>query len=96
MNLDDLILTDDICTHYHVERRFIHALHESGIIHIETVEHKEYIPVEKISEFEKMRRLHYEMDINIEGLESIQVLLEKIRALQSEKQRLENRLRIFE
>lgn len=96
MKFDKLILTDDICTHYHVEHTFIRALHESGIIHLTTVERREYLPVEKIGEFEKMRRLYYEMDINLEGLEAIQNLLEKVQDLQQEKQRLKNRLRLYE
>lgn len=96
MNLDDLILMDEICTHYHVERRFVRALHDSDIIPIETVKQKEYIPTEKISEFEKMRRLHYEMNINLEGLEAIRDLLHKVEKLQQEKQHLKNRLRLYE
>jgi uncharacterized membrane protein len=96
MNFENLILTDDICTHYHVEHRFIHALSESGIIQLEIVERKEYLPVKHISEFEKMRRLYYEMDINLEGLEAIQSLLEKVQRLQRDKQELKNRLRLYE
>lgn len=96
MNFDELILTDDICTHYHVEHTFIHALHESGIIHLTTVERKEYLPVEKIGEFEKMRRLYYEMDINLEGLEAIQNLLQKLKDLQNVNRGLKNKLHLYE
>lgn len=96
MRLENWILTEEICTHYHVEETFIRALHESRIIHLRTVQQKHYLAIEEISEFEKMWRLHYEMDINMEGLESIQTLLKKIEKLQQEKQRLENRLRLFE
>lgn len=96
MKIEDLIPTDDICMHYHVERHFIHALHKNEIIHIETVQGKEYIPAEKINEFERMRRLHYEMNINIEGLEIVQNLLEKLNKMQREKQELLNRLHLYE
>ena len=96
MKLDELILTEELCAHYQVEKRFIRALHEREIIHLERVEQKEYLPVEKIGEFEKLRRLHYEMHINMEGLEAVQNLLDKIKNLQREKQRLKNRLRLYE
>src|SRR5699024_5625259 len=96
MTLDDLILTDDICTHYHVHETFIRALDESEIIHLKTIERKRYLPVDEIKEFEKMRRLHYQMDINLVGLEAIKNLLETIKDLQREKRRLENRLRLYE
>lgn len=96
MNLEDFILADELCSRYQVERRFIHALHDSEIIHITTVKQQEYLPVDCIADFEKMRRLYYEMNINLEGLEAIQTLLDNIQQLQSEKKRLENRLRLYE
>lgn len=96
MKIEDFILTDEICRYYRVEEKFILALHDSELIHLETKERKYYLPLAEIKEFEKMRRLHYEMNINIEGLEAIQNLLETVRRLQHEKRSLENRLRLFE
>ncbi|HLS31421.1 MAG TPA: chaperone modulator CbpM [Flavobacteriaceae bacterium] len=96
MNLEDFILTDEICTHYRVEETFILALHEHDLIHLAVVERKYYLPIEQIGEFEKMRRLHYEMNINLEGLEVVKNLLDKVNRLNQEKLRLENRLRLYE
>lgn len=96
MNLKEYILTDKIRVHYHVEEDFLRALHESELIHIEIFECKPYLPISEINEFEKFRRLHYDMEINIPGLEAIQNLLETIHRLQEEKQQLQNRLRLFE
>jgi len=78
MNLEDFILADELCSRYQVERQFIHALHDSEIIRITTVKQQEYLPVDCIADFEKMRRLHYDMDIDLEGLEAIQTLLDKV------------------
>lgn len=96
MKSDDFIFIDDICTHYQVKQTFIHALHESDIIHLKAVKRKYYLPVKEINEFEKMRRLHYEMDINLEGLAVVQNLLTKIEKLQFDKHHLKNRLRLYE
>lgn len=96
MNLEDFILTDEICTHYRVEETFILALDERELIHLTIVERKRYLPIDQITEFERMRRLHYEMDINLEGLEAVKDLLNKVVRLKQEKQRLENRLRLYE
>lgn len=96
MNLEDFIRTDEICTHYRVEETFILALHEHELIHLAVVERKRYLPIAQINEFEKMRRLHYEMDINLEGLEAVKNLLDKLDELKQEKVRLENRLRLYE
>lgn len=96
MNLEDFILTDEICTHYRVEETFILALHERDLIHLAIVERRRYLPIEQISEFEKMWRLHYEMNINLEGLEAVKNLLDKLSRLKQEKLSLENRLRLYE
>ena len=96
MNLEDLIPTDEICTRYKVERTFVSSLYESGLIEIVTVEETEYVHCDEISEFERLRRLHYDLDINLEGLEAIQHLLGQVKKLQKQNRRLKNRLGLYE
>lgn len=96
MNLENWVTTDDLCAHYRVESRFVQDLHNNGLIEMHTIERHKCIPVDQISEFERMRRLHYDMHINVEGLEVVKNLLEKIDELQREKQALLNRIRLYE
>lgn len=96
MNLKDLIATDEICTRYRVERTFIQSLNESGLIEVVRVEQREYLHCDKIGEFEKMHRLHHDLNINVEGLEAIQHLLKQVKQLQKDNRKLRNRLSIFE
>ncbi len=96
MNLEDFISTEEICTRYRVERRFIRSLSESGLLKIVQIEKTEYIPCDEMAEFEKLRRLHYELDINLEGLEAIQHLLQQVSELQKQNRRLKNRLGLYE
>ncbi|SHF79596.1 MerR HTH family regulatory protein [Salegentibacter echinorum] len=96
MNLEDLIPTDEICTRYKVERNFVHALTESGLLHTVTVQKITYVHCDEISEFEKLRRLHYELDINLEGLEAIQNLLSQVKKLQNQNVALKNKLNLYE
>lgn len=96
MNVEDWILTEDLCTHYRVEKQFIRALRDNDMLEIHTIERREYIPARQIREFERMRRLYYEMHINMEGLEVVRNLLERIGTLQHEKQALLNRLNLYE
>lgn len=96
MNPEDLIPTDEICIRYQVERTFVSSLYESGLIEIVTVEETEYVHCDEISEFERLRRLHYELDINLEGLEAIQHLLGQVKKLQKQNRRLKNRLGLYE
>ena len=48
-----------------------------GCLEIITVEKTDYVHCDKISDFEKLRRLHYDLNINLEGLEAIENLLER-------------------
>ena len=96
MNLEDLIPTEEICTRYNVERTFISSLSQSGLIKIVTVEKTEYVPSAEITEFERLRRLHYELDINLEGLEAVYHLLKQVEKLQKQNRKLKNRLGLYE
>lgn len=96
MNLEDLIPTEEICTRYKVEHTFINSLHESGLMHIITIEKTNYVPLEEVGEFEKLRRLHYDLEINLEGLEAIHHLLQQVKKLQEQNRQLRNRLNLYE
>ena len=96
MKEEDLILAEEICVRYQVERQFITSLKDSGIIEIVTVQETEYIHCDHLAQFEKMRRLHEELEINMQGLEAINHLLGKLEHLQSENLKLKNRLGLYE
>ena len=96
MRNENLIPAEEICVRYKVERHFVNSLYESGIIEIITVEETEYIHCDHLGEFEKMMRLHKDLDINLEGLEAISHLLRQIRDLQKDNRQLRNRLGLYE
>jgi chaperone modulatory protein CbpM len=96
IHTENLIPADEICERYHVEISFISTLRESGLVEIITLEETEYIPLEQLDQLEKIVRLYYELDINVEGIETIIHLLEKIDEMQEEINELQNRLRLYE
>lgn len=96
MRNEDLIPAEEICVRYKVERQFVSSLYESGIIEIVTVEETEYIHCDHLADFERMMRLHKDLDINLEGLEAISHLLEQINKLQKDNRQLRNRLGLYE
>jgi len=96
MNLEELVATEDLCTKYSVEHTFIRSLNDSGLLEIITVEKTEYVHCDNISDFEKLRRMHYDLHINIEGLEAIENLLNQVKKLQKSNLQLRNRLNLYE
>jgi chaperone modulatory protein CbpM len=96
MPLGELIPVKEFCIHHNIELSFIRSLKDYGLIEIIDMEENIFLPADQLSHLEKLVRLHYEMDINIEGIETISYLLERIKDLQQEITMLSNRLKLYE
>ncbi len=96
MKLENLISIQTICNNYNIEFSFINSLNEYSLIEITTIDKIQYLPKNKINEIEKMVRLHHDLDINMEGIDVISNLLERINTLHSEIDFLKNRLDFYE
>ncbi len=93
---DDLIAVSEFCVHHNIEISFINLLQQNGLIEISTIESKYFVEKEQLPQLEKFVRFYYEMDINLEGIETITYLLQRIENLQDEIVELKNRLRLYE
>lgn len=96
MENKELISADDICLHYHVEYSFISELNEHELIELSMDKETAYLATDHLAELERFIRLHYDLDINMEGLEAVNHLLKQIHAMQYQIQSLENKLRLYE
>ncbi|MEQ1588264.1 MAG: chaperone modulator CbpM [Cyclobacteriaceae bacterium] len=95
MNTDNLITIEYFCAQYNVELAFVNALKESGLINLVIVEESSYLSTEDLKEIEKLVRLHYELGINIEGIDVISNLLNQIADLQHELTVAKNKLKFL-
>ena len=96
MNIENLIPIPALCNHYKVEISFFNNLSEIGLLEIKTIEETQYIHPDAIYEIEKMIRIHQELAVNIEGIDVVFNLLQKIDDLQNELISVKNRLRLYE
>ena len=96
MTDSNLILIEQICRHYEIEPDFIVSLNSYGLIEIIELEQNRYLKLQEMTMIEKMIRMHYDLQINIEGIDAISHLLNKIENLQFELQSVQNRLRIYD
>jgi len=96
MENENLITVDQFCSHYNIEFTFIDSLHEFGLVQITEIEETRYIYLEQVNELERMIRLHYDLDINIEGIDAISHMLRRVDQLQDELRLVKNRLRLYE
>jgi len=95
-NIDDLIAVNEFCASHNIEISFIDLLQQNGLIEISTVESKYFVEKERLPQLEKIVRFYYELDINLEGIETITYLLQRIENQQNEIIKLKNRLRFYE
>lgn len=96
MDREKFITITEICTWHSIEDSFIRSLNEYGLVEITTVEDQEFLAKEQIRDLEKMIRMHYELQINLEGIDAIYHLLHRVSSLQEEVRVLRNKLRKYE
>lgn len=96
MQTEYLIAVDEFCANNNIEISFISSLQQNGLIKIITIQEAGFIDAAQLQQLEKYIRLYYELDINLEGIETITHLLRRIDLMQDEIIQLRNRLRLYE
>ena len=92
---EDIITTEEYASRSHTDIQFINQLSEYGLIEIVIQEQHPCIPSQQFPLLEKYTRLHYDLDINMEGIEAISHLLQRITDMQSEMDNLRRQMRLY-
>lgn len=96
MQTEEMISASEFCIYHNIELSFITSLQHSGLIVITELDQNILIPANQLPQLEKMVRLFQEMDINLEGIETITYLLQRLKEKQAEINRLKSRLDMYE
>ena len=96
MQTEYLIAVDEFCAHHNIEISFISTLKQTGLIELTDDFETGFINASQLQQLEKIVHLYFELDINLEGIETITHLLQRINSLQDEIISLRNRLRLYE
>lgn len=87
-----IITIREYCSYHEpVAPDFIQSLIQSGLIRQAEEESEPAIYFEELSDVERFTRLYYDLEINLPGIETIQHLLQRMRALQEEVSQLRAR-----
>ena len=78
---NDLIIIKDYCSQCNIEPDFVLMLGEGGLINVEIIDNTGYFPASQLSELERYTHLYYDLSINIEGIDAIRHLLQRIEDL---------------
>ena len=96
MQTENLIAIDVFCFNHNIDISFVSSLQKNGLIEIITIKEAGFIDADQLQRLEKFVRFYYELDINLEGIETITHLLQRIISMQDENIGLRNKLRLYE
>jgi hypothetical protein len=96
MNKEKLVEINVLCVHYEVEMSLFSELHDFGIIDMVTIKDLYFIHEYEIGVVEKVIRMQRELNLNLEGVDTVFNLLDKINELQTELNNVKNRLHLYE
>jgi len=96
MQTENLIAVDIFCAHNNIEISFISSLQQKGLIEITTIEETGFLDKDQLRQVEKFICFYYDLDINLEGIETITHLLQRIITLQDEIVMLRNKLQLYD
>ena len=88
----ELIIVSEYCHKCHIEPSFIDLLEEGGLIEVRTEGGEHYLLASQLPDVERYSRMHYDLSINMEGIDAIHHLLEIMRR---EISSLRNQLIVF-
>jgi hypothetical protein len=96
MSKENLIQVNQLCSLYEVEMSFFSHLNEFGLVEIISVNDCYFIHEDNLYAVEKIIRIQKDLNINLEGIDTVLNLLDKIEGLQNELLAVKSRLKLYE
>ena len=91
----ELIIFNEYCQKRHTDPTIIISLEEGGLIEIRTVDGERYLLASQLRELERYSHLYYDLSINIEGIDAIHHMLERMDDMRREITSLRKQLLLF-
>jgi chaperone modulatory protein CbpM len=86
--MQERISREDVVKHYNIEVHFLDSLEEFGLLKTFEENDVKYIYFEELANLERFANWHYDLEVNLPGLEIIHNLLNKIDNLLRENRNL--------
>jgi len=91
----EFLIIREYCIKSRIEPDFIVQLEGEGLIQISIIDDEQYIHVSQLKEIEQYARWYYDLSINVEGIDVIRNLLDRIENMQSEILRMREQIRLI-
>lgn len=90
--MNERISREELVRIYNIEITFFDELVDYGLLNIQIEDDVHYLMYEDLPELEKFTNWHYDLEINLPGLEVIHNMLKKLEALKRRNRELMNKL----
>lgn len=90
------IQIEEFCTGHDLEESFIFELEELGVIRLKLEQNRQVIRKKELDKLERLVRLHRDLEINLQGLQAVQHLLDQLEEAHREIQELRQRLNCWQ
>lgn len=96
MKQENYIAITDFCNSHKVTSQFVMQLNDLGLVEVVYRQDLHYLPIQQLPKAERIVRLYLDLDINLEGIEVITQLLDRMQDMRHEMVSLRNKLRRYE
>lgn len=93
---ENYILVRHYCEKTNTPHSFIDSLWEFGLIECKSIETEIYLFTDDIPHIEKLNRMHNELGINLEGIDALTHMMQRMQQMEKKLKNLRNRLKIYE
>jgi hypothetical protein len=92
----EMISLNEFCAGHEVEISFVQSLEDHGLVEIVIINQTLCVHANDLPKLERIVRLHHELNINPEGIDVIDHLLNRMKEMEHEITALRNQLHFFE
>lgn len=92
----EMFSVSEYCVVHGIDPSFINSLESEGLISIAFSNEQKFIEEQQLHELEIFTRWHHDLGINIEGIDALYNMLQKLRQVQQEMNDLRLRLGQYE
>jgi len=90
-----LIAVKEFCLHHQVKTDLILEMYSHEMLELVWIKRTVYIPEKNLPQLEKMIRLHRDLQLNLEGIQTVLQLLHSLEKKEAELQKLHNLLEFY-
>ncbi len=90
---NEFVPAELFCNTYSINVTVVESWQKMGLVEMVELEEKSYIPHDQLHKMEQLLRLHFDLDIQLEDIDVVFNLIEKVKELQSENMTLRGLLK---